>query len=49
VVQQILAWHNDGMSQRAIAKKLNEEHVSTISGRGTWNSGQVAKLLAKER
>jgi hypothetical protein len=49
VAQQILAWHHEGMSQRAIANRLNEEHISTISGRGTWNSGQVAKLLAKER
>lgn len=49
VAQQILAWHREGMSQRAIANKLNEERISTISGRGTWNSGQVAKLLAKEK
>lgn len=49
VTQQILAWSSAGMSQRDIAKKLNEEHVSTISGRGAWNGGQVAKLLAKER
>jgi hypothetical protein len=49
VAQQILAWHHEGMSQRAIAHRLNEEHISTISGRGAWNSGQVAKLLAKER
>jgi hypothetical protein len=49
IAQQIITWNSEGLSLRAIAKKLNEEHVSTISGRGTWNSGQVAKLLAKER
>jgi hypothetical protein len=49
IAQQILAWSKKGMSQRAIASKLNDERIPTISGRGTWNPGQVAKLLAKER
>jgi hypothetical protein len=38
-----------GHSFRDIARQLNEEGVSTISGRGQWQAGTVGKLLAEAR
>jgi|TARA_R110001606_G_C15367541_1_gene649187 hypothetical protein len=32
------------MSLRALAKKLNELSISTISGKGTWSSNSVRRL-----
>jgi hypothetical protein len=36
-----------GMNMQAIATQLNTEGVPTISGRGQWQKGTVANLLAQ--
>jgi hypothetical protein len=36
-----------GLSTQAIATQLNREGVSTLSGRGAWQKGAVANLLAE--
>ena len=32
------------MSLRAIAKKLNDERLPTVSGKGVWNASSVRRL-----
>ena len=34
------------MSLRAIAKKLNDDRVPTVSGKGIWNASSVRRLKA---
>jgi len=37
-----------GLSSQQIATQLNREDLPTLSGRGQWQKGTVANLLAQE-
>jgi excisionase family DNA binding protein len=47
LVARIRTLHGQGLSAQAIANRLNIEGVPTISGRGQWQRGTVANLLAQ--
>lgn len=47
LLARIQAMHAEGLSTQAIATGLNQEGVPTISGRGQWQRGTVANLLAQ--
>jgi hypothetical protein len=47
IVQLIQSLHNEGLSFRKIAEKLNEQGTPTLSGSGLWQSGTVCKILKK--
>ena len=46
LVARLQALQAQGLSTHATARQLNHEGVPTISGRGSWQGGTVAKLLA---
>ena len=48
MVQRIRAMQGEGLSLQAIANQLNAEGVPTLSGRGRWQKGTVANLLAQK-
>jgi hypothetical protein len=37
----------EGLSLQAIANRLNNEGVPTLSCRGTWRKGTIGNLLAQ--
>lgn len=43
----VLELHREGLGSRAIARRLNEAMMPTISGKGRWAKGIVRKLLAE--
>jgi site-specific DNA recombinase len=46
VVRRLFTWYAvDGLTLRAIARRLTEEHVPSPSGRDRWNTSSVRKLL----
>jgi hypothetical protein len=45
IVEQVQAWHADGLSLTAIAARLNRENVPTLSGSGQWRHGTIKRLL----
>jgi len=45
IVEQVQAWHTDGLSLTAIATRLNRENVPTLSGSGQWRHGTIKRLL----
>ena len=45
IVEQVQAWHADGLSLTAIATRLNRENVPTLSGSGQWRHGTIKRLL----
>ncbi|MGH8066992.1 MAG: helix-turn-helix domain-containing protein [Candidatus Entotheonellia bacterium] len=47
LLARIRALHQERLSAQAIATRLNQEGVPTISGRGQWQRGTVANLLAQ--
>ena len=47
LVARLQALHAEGLSSQAIADRLNAEGVPTLSGRGQWQRGTVANLLAE--
>jgi excisionase family DNA binding protein len=49
LITRLQAMQAAGYSFQEIASQLNEEGVSTISGRGQWQAGTVGKLLAETR
>lgn len=48
IAAQVMRLHIDGLSQRAIAARLNEQGTPTISGSGSWGKGVVGRLIAEE-
>lgn len=46
VVTQIRAMHDQGLSTRAIADKLNQDGVTAKQG-GQWQSAQIARILRR--
>jgi excisionase family DNA binding protein len=47
VVARLQALQAEGLSHQAIANQLNRDGLPTISGRGLWQKGTVANLLAE--
>jgi excisionase family DNA binding protein len=47
LLPRLQAMHAQGLSTQAIATQLNREGLPTISGRGQWQRGTVANLLAR--
>jgi hypothetical protein len=45
VLQRLRAMHAEGLSLQAIADRLNNEGVPTLSGKGRWQKGTVSNLL----
>jgi excisionase family DNA binding protein len=48
LLARLQAMKAEGLSTQEIAKRLNREGVLTLSGRGQWQRGTVANLLAQE-
>jgi Recombinase len=50
--QAALAWlqamQAEGLSLQAMANRLNNEGVPTLSGKGSWKKGTIANLLAEK-
>jgi excisionase family DNA binding protein len=47
LVARLQALQAEGLSHQAIAKRLNDDGVPTISGRGQWQKGTISNLLAQ--
>jgi excisionase family DNA binding protein len=47
LVRRVQALHKQGLTLRAIAQRLNDEGVPTISGKGRWQQGTIGNLLAQ--
>ena len=47
LLARIRALQAEGRSQQEIANQLNREGVPTISGKGQWQKGTIANLLAQ--
>jgi excisionase family DNA binding protein len=47
LLARLRALRAEGRSSQAIATQLNAEGVPTVSGRGQWQKGTVANLLAE--
>jgi excisionase family DNA binding protein len=47
LVRHVQALHTQGLTLRAIAQRLNDEGVPTISGKGQWQQGTIGNLLAQ--
>ena len=47
VLTQLRAMQAEGLSLQAIANRLNNESVPTLSGKGCWQKGTIGKLLAQ--
>ena len=48
-IKKIFDLYIDGNNQLQIAKKLNEENVPTLSGRGGWSDGTISNILSDRR
>jgi excisionase family DNA binding protein len=47
ILARLRAMQAEGLSLQAIANQLNAEDVPTLSGKGRWQKGTIAKLLAQ--
>ena len=47
VLQRLRALKAEGLSLQAMANRLNAEGVPTLSGKGRWQKGTIANLLAQ--
>jgi excisionase family DNA binding protein len=47
LLARLQALKAEGLSTQAIATRLNREGLPTLSGRGSWQRGTVANLLAE--
>ncbi len=48
VVRQIYAWYvHEGIGGREIAKRLNAQGIPTQTGRGTWATPEVVRLIRR--
>jgi hypothetical protein len=45
IAERIQTLHGDGLSFTAIAARLNQENIPTVSGSGKWHHGAVKRLL----
>lgn len=49
VLQRLRAMQAEGLSLQAMANRLNNEGVPTLSGKGRWQKGTIGNLLHTER
>jgi excisionase family DNA binding protein len=47
LLQRLRALQAEGLSLQAIANRLNNEGVPTLSGKGRWQKGTIGNLLAQ--
>jgi Recombinase len=47
VLQRLRAMQAEGLSLQAIANRLNNEGIPTLSGKGRWQKGTIGNLLAR--
>ena len=47
LLAQLQAMKAEGLSTQAMAHRLNAEGLPTLSGKGTWQNGTIANLLAQ--
>jgi Recombinase len=47
VLIRLRAMQAEGLSLQAMARRLNNEGVPTLSGKGHWQKGTISKLLAQ--
>jgi hypothetical protein len=47
LLTRLRAMKAEGLSSQQIAMQLNREGIPTLSGRGSWQKGTVANLLAE--
>jgi hypothetical protein len=47
VLTRLRAMQAEGLSLQAIANRLNNEGVPTLSGKGRWQKGTIGNLLAQ--
>jgi hypothetical protein len=47
VLKQLRAMQGEGLSLQAMANRLNNEGVPTLSGKGRWQKGTISHLLAQ--
>lgn len=45
IAERVQTLHEDGLSFTAIAARLNQENIPTVSGSGKWHHGAVKRLL----
>jgi hypothetical protein len=45
VLKQLRAMQAEGLSLQAMANRLNNEGVPTLSGKGLWKKGTISNLL----
>jgi hypothetical protein len=48
VLQRLHAMQAEGLSLQAMANRLNNQGVPTLSGKGRWQKGTIGNLLAQE-
>lgn len=49
IKKMVLSWKDSGVTYEAIAKRLEDDGYSTLSGRGSWSKGTVANLLREPK
>jgi Recombinase len=47
VLEQVRMVQAEGLSLQAMANRLNNEGVPTLSGKGRWQKGTIGNLLAQ--
>jgi helix-turn-helix protein/recombinase len=47
ILDRLRTMKADGLSLQAMANRLNDEGIPTLSGRGRWQKGTIANLLAE--
>jgi hypothetical protein len=48
VLTRLRALQAEGLSLQAMADRLNDEGIPTLSGKGRWQKGTIGNLLARE-
>jgi len=47
ILQMMVSFREQGMTQQQIANQLNKRNVPTLSGNGKWHRGTVSQWLKK--
>lgn len=49
VLARVAVWQREGLTINAMAQRLNEEGLPTLSGSGGWNRAALSKLLLRAK
>ena len=49
LLQRLRDMQVEGLSQQAMADRLNNEAVPTLSGKGRWQRGTISRLLTQAK